>query len=181
MFRVLLALSIVLAPMMAVEAQARGVKKKLTAAEKKDYRVVVFGADWCGPCLRMKPHFKTNRVKAALKSYKKNEVGTPATNKYHGQHYFYIDSDVDRREPDSWQLKYKVISIPTVLILDKNNKVVRRGVGYMSEAQLYNFLSDASVTTVNGEVAEETFTFGAVTILKWVVILLARGLLFFLQ
>lgn len=160
--------------------KVRNVRKTVIAdKDKSKYRVVKFEADWCAPCIRMRPHFKSAAVKKALSLYAKNTVGTPATNPYYGDHKFVIDADRDR----DWVIKYKVVALPTILILDSQNRVVKRGTGYMSEAQLLDFLGPLSVETdaVTGEVKEVTISFGVVTLIKWAVILFARGLLYLLD
>lgn len=131
-------------------------------AAKSDYYIVKFGASWCAPCRQMDAEVWPNpRVKDQIKQYKNGKV-------------YYIDVDKDQE----WVLKYQVTGVPTILILDGDHKVVRRVMGYLNVEQLVVFLDKDPATA--GKIADETFVLGGVTILRWVIILLARGALFIL-
>jgi thioredoxin-like negative regulator of GroEL len=95
------------------------------AKNSGDPMVVVFGADWCSPCRRMK-----------------SEVWNPLfeTRKLDGFLVAYVDID---KEPEIYRkLVGQKVSVPTVLVYRKaeGGWQVKREKGYQSQAQLLEFL-----------------------------------------
>lgn len=130
-------------------------------AGKADRYVVYFKAEWCQPCKKMEESWNDESVVKLIK-------------KYRGKVVWEIDIDKYPNEA----VKYRIFSVPTVLILDKEGKVLRRAVGYMNAQQLHHFLSadfNKRVTKVVGE--EEVFTFPLASIAKNIIYLFAKILL----
>jgi thioredoxin-related protein len=127
---------------------------------KSDYSVIVFSATWCGPCQRMKRNvWPKDRIKAQLQ-------------KYNGRKAWFQDSE---RDKDKFR-KYGVSVVPTIIIVDSKGKAVKRATGYMSVSELEKWLSDGKIAA-DGTVTETSY--GAVQIIKWMIINIAR-LLFIL-
>lgn len=89
-----------------------------------EYYVYNFTADWCGYCQQMKPAWVSPDVKAKLK-------------KFHGKDKY--DFDWDDENLHKYYDYYGVTSIPTVIIVDQNGKVIKRK-QYMSRHELLKFL-----------------------------------------
>ena len=83
---------------------------------------------WCGPCRVLAPIFhKTSQMK-----------------EFEGIDFYELDIDDD----DNAELvqQYQIRNVPTVLVVDENNEIVRRIVGAVPENQFISMLKDA----VNG-------------------------------
>ncbi len=85
-------------------------------------RVLKFSASWCAPC-RM--------LAESMKEWNLN-----------GVHVEEIDIDHNR---DS-AIEYGVRGVPTVIVLDDNNNVLRRRSGLMSEAQFKELVNGTFLT-----------------------------------
>ncbi len=99
--------------------------------------LVVFGADWCGPCEQMKAHvFSDKQVADTI------EAG-------------FVPLRVDLTENggpnDSLARRYGVSGIPALYVLDAEGTPVSRSVGYLSKADLLAWLdrADARHTDLN--------------------------------
>ena len=141
-------------------------------AGQKDYYVMKFGATWCGPCQAMeRDSWSKKSVKDEIKLFKNGKL-------------YSFDSDT-AKDRDTF-VRYAVSSVPTILIVDKDGRVVKRAVGYLNERQLYDFLHTnvgQKVQRFNSPYAihnEDVYVFPAAITLKWVIISLAKLLLFFL-
>lgn len=88
--------------------------------------ILVFHAEWCGPCNQMKEHsWPTDGVCQQIKYYASKKIYRINADKY----------------PD-WVEKYHVNSLPTIIIIDaKTFKETSRNVGFMTAEQLERFLS----------------------------------------
>ncbi|PIR43186.1 thiol reductase thioredoxin [candidate division WWE3 bacterium CG10_big_fil_rev_8_21_14_0_10_32_10] len=82
-------------------------------------KLIDFYADWCGPCIAMKP-----TVEKVLVDYK-GKVDFSEIN---------VDSNQSEAQ------KYGIMSIPTFVILDENDKEIDRKMGAMAETQFKNWL-----------------------------------------
>ena len=82
-------------------------------------KVLDFYADWCGPCQMLKPVIE--EVKA-----EHSEVEFVPVN---------IDEEQEVAE------KYEVMSIPTLVFLDKEDKIVETIVGMCSKAEIEGILT----------------------------------------
>ena len=123
-------------------------------AAKSQYTILEFGAKWCDSCKKMKSSWRDSRVKNELK-------------KYHRSGYIDID------KYPNLAVQFGVDSIPTVLIVDSNGRVLKRAIGYMSADQLYQFLNNEVRAGTNGQ--EEVFVFpGALVIARYLVIIIAK-------
>lgn len=136
------------------------------AEDKGEYRIVKFGATWCGPCHVMDKVWADKDVVKATKNYKGKD----------GKHTWYVDHDKHR----NLILHYKVDALPTVIIINSKGKSVRRAKGIMNKQQLLNFLNNEIVETSSGNQQEEVLVYEGLTILRWVVIALAKLSLFIL-
>lgn len=96
------------------------VEKKDVAKKEADIPTVLdFSASWCPPCRAFAPIFK--------------EV----SNEYKGKANF---KTIDVDENQALAAKYGVRSIPTVIILDKDQKVLDTNVGFMDKHAFKSFL-----------------------------------------
>lgn len=161
--------------LMATPVVAQQPKMEVKELDKSKLSVVFHGATWCDYCNKMRPHFDNEKVVKALESYKVNKVGTKETNPLYGKHWFYIDVD---RDPE-WSVKYKIIEIPVILILDSENRIVKRYSGYVDAGQVAKILEQKMEVSYNenGQPVEEVSVLGVVMVVKWVVIIIARILL----
>lgn len=87
--------------------------------------IVVFGAEWCSPCKRMKqevwePLFQTRKLEPFLVAY----------------------VDIDKQREIYHKLVGQKVSVPTVLVFRKSGDgwQVKRKKGYQSQAQILEFL-----------------------------------------
>jgi len=99
----------------------------LAEARSANKRVLVdFSADWCPPCQVMKhdvwPHPKVASVIGA------------------GFIPVLVDADRDTVLAD----RYQVSSIPTILLLDADGRVVKRNNGFLPRSGMLRFLTDAA-------------------------------------
>lgn len=91
-------------------------------------RIIKMGAVWCGPCRVLSPIFhKASNMK-----------------EFEGIDFY--DLDIDDEENAELVEKYQIRNVPTVLVVDENNEIVRRIVGAVPENQFISMLKDA----VNG-------------------------------
>jgi thiol:disulfide interchange protein len=99
----------------------------LAEARSANKRVIVdFSADWCPPCQTMKhdvwPH---PQVTSAISA---------------GYIPVLVDADRDTLLAD----RYQVASIPTILLLDTDGRVVRRNNGFLPRSGMLRFLTEAA-------------------------------------
>jgi thioredoxin 1 len=83
-------------------------------------KVIKFSAEWCGPCKRFVPTW--DKVSIALQDVVEMEA-----------------KDVDEHPVDAQ--KYKVVSVPLVIIVDDEGNEVARRSGVMSEKDLTTWIS----------------------------------------
>jgi len=83
-------------------------------------QLIDFYADWCGPCIAMKPVFKE------VEEQFKGKVAFKKVN---------VDSDPSEAQ------KYGIMSIPTFVIV-KDEKEVDRRMGAMPKDQLVSFIQN---------------------------------------
>lgn len=155
-----------LTKMLMVAIAAISIQSTAQAVDKSDLYVVKFTANWCGPCQQMNRYvWPDQKVQKELRKYRNGKV-------------YSINVDTDK----DWVRKYRVTAIPTVIIMDKDGVALKRAVGYMSAEQLANFLDDgvADYSVTRGPPQEQVITYGAATILRWVIVWLARFALFML-
>lgn len=123
-YKILLTLSILFTtqPLLAKSNQV----KQLTASntlstliKSKKPVVIKFYAPWCKPCRNMTPKYKK------------------AAQKFAGKVMF-AELNIDQHK--SVASKYRVRSIPT-LILFKNNKIIKRSTGSLSQKGIENFVT----------------------------------------
>ena len=82
-------------------------------------KVYDFWAPWCGPCKVMKPIIEEFRDKMGFELVEIN-----------------VDED-----DDDISSKYKVINIPTIIIVDENEKEVARHIGSIPKTTFEEFLT----------------------------------------
>ena len=89
----------------------------------KEQHVLIFSAQWCGPCRMMKAHvWNDEGVKNSLKNY--------ASHKF---------IDIDESAGQQFAHLYGVQAVPTILIVDKKGKPVK-ATGTMNIQQTVGFL-----------------------------------------
>lgn len=87
---------------------------------KKMKTLLVFGAPWCSACTAMHKSMKDPKAVEALKEYNIIEV----------------NSDKNKELTQ----KYSVDALPTLVIVNSADKVVKKKVGVQSPAELQNWL-----------------------------------------
>lgn len=89
-------------------------------------KIIKISALWCGPCKAFTPIF--DKV-SQLEKYKD---------------ITFTKIDTDETDEDSSKIieKFDIRSIPTVLFLDENDKLLKKTVGLISEQNLINIIDD---------------------------------------
>lgn len=82
--------------------------------------LLIFTAAWCGPCQTLHNDLKQDPSLAA------------------GYEWGFVDIDQEKE----LAREYNVKSVPTLVVLDKDNKEVKRQVGYKGPEQLKKWLHD---------------------------------------
>ncbi len=101
----------------AALAEARGSNKRV---------LVDFSADWCPPCVAMKHDvWPDPQVARAVDAE-------------------YVPLLVDADRDTALAARYQVSSIPTVLLLDADGRVVKRNDGFLPRSGMLRFLSEAA-------------------------------------
>lgn len=80
-------------------------------------RVLKFAASWCGPCKALTEIIKNAGDKVSVSI-----------------------EEIDIDSASDVAMEYGVRSVPTMIVLDDNNTVLRRKVGIVGETELLNFL-----------------------------------------
>lgn len=86
--------------------------------------IIKFSAEWCGPCKTLAPIF--HKV-SQLEEY--NDVQ-------------FKEVDIDEEENADLVTKCQIRNIPTIIVLDENEQIVKRLVGSMTEQQLTTALKE---------------------------------------
>lgn len=86
------------------------------------FRVIKFGAEWCGPCKSMIPIF--NKIEEDYKNNQNIEF----------VHYD-IEEDVDETS------QFKIMSVPTFVVVNEKNEVLGKVTGSMPETKLREFIN----------------------------------------
>lgn len=124
---------------------------------KSDHYLVVFYADWCGPCQNMKRSVWPNsQIQELVKDYKNGKI-------------YWVNVDKEKE----YVRKYKIRGIPTVMVIDSSGKPLKRATGYMTVQQVKEFLSAQLIDTGH----EQVISYGAITLIKWAIIEFAKLLL----
>ena len=82
-------------------------------------KLIKFQAEWCMPCQKQKQEFKTNPIE-------NTEL---------------VEVDVDN-DVDDLCSKYKVMSIPTLILLDDNDNLIKKWVGFTSSETINDFIKN---------------------------------------
>jgi len=120
----IIALSIILTANLA-QAQINfktSYKEAQTFAKNTGKKLILmdFTATWCGPCKQMEK-----------KVFTKPEVFNLINSKFSA-----VKMDVDTPEGKELSTKYSVDSVPTMIIMDTNGKVIKRIEGFHTEKEL---------------------------------------------
>lgn len=83
--------------------------------------IIKFSASWCGPCKQLKPVFDD-----VVKDISDIKV-----------------VDIDVEEHPEIASKYKIRSVPTIVITDDNDEVLAMKTGFMTEEQLTKFIEES--------------------------------------
>jgi HEAT repeat protein/thioredoxin-like negative regulator of GroEL len=102
------------------------------AAQDQSLVLLVFSAEWCGPCKELK--------KKTLSSKEFNEQGGAL---------HIADVDVDAEQ--EMAREYAVTAVPTLVLLTADNKVVGRRTGFMQTAELLLWLREARERVKEGK------------------------------
>lgn len=99
--------------------------------KRNDYYVYYFTAlSWCGPCIQMHAEVWPNpEVKKQLSYFKTGEL------KVFPEERVKTDQDVRK-----FYERFKVTSLPTIIIVDGNGKEIKRTSGYKTVDQVKKFL-----------------------------------------
>jgi len=108
---------------------ASSYQEALTLAEKHNMHVVVvFGADWCGWCKKLKNETLTDeKVKAVMKNFV----------------YVYVDVDNDK----SVSRKFGVSGIPAYVITNSKEATLKKGAGYKKAGEFISWLDETQKST----------------------------------
>ena len=100
-------------------------EEEVQHTNKSTKSVIYFTSDYCIPCIKMK--------KIVWPNSKVQET----INSYHNSPWMLNGSEPD--DADQFY-KYKIEYVPTTIIIDHNQKEVKRHVGYMRVDELLEFL-----------------------------------------
>lgn len=105
--------------------------------------VYVFGADWCGYCVKMDREVWSNQeVKSAL-------VG------YYGSQTWHFDSDNKSETEQKYFRYYNVTALPTTIIVREDGTLVKKHVGYMDKKATLKFLGAKNDNKENSSIHKE--------------------------
>lgn len=100
-------------------------QSSISEANVNRAHVIKFTSNMCGECKRVEP--VVNRVMT----------------KYQDKvQYIVIPVQVENKYNQEMISKYKVTLVPTIILVDKNQKVVNRIEGYVDEATLDNYVGN---------------------------------------
>ncbi len=96
----------------------------LSISEKKPLLIFFTGSDWCGPCKMLVTDFFESEkfVKIADKKFVLYEADYPRNRN--------LVTPTQKFDNDNLKNKYRVSSFPTVIIVDKNGKLLGKMKGY---------------------------------------------------
>jgi thioredoxin-related protein len=134
----LIPIVVVVALMSAKTGEDKGIKfhedpawaevSKMAGKEKKLIFMDIY-ATWCGPCKMLK-----------RSTFPDKELG-----EYFNKNFINVSIDGEKGEGPELARKYNIPGYPTLLILDKDGKVVAQTAGYMKAEQLLQFGKDANL------------------------------------
>ena len=87
-------------------------------------KVIKAGANWCGPCRVYSPIF--HKV-SEMPEFEEIE---------------FESADIDEEENEEMVEKYKMMSVPTTLVLDENGRLLHKEHGIMMEGTLVSLLNN---------------------------------------
>ena len=74
-----------------------------------------FGATWCAPCKVLKPIFEKVSQMEEFKDIQ------------------FIEYDIEEEDSEDLVIKYGIRSVPTVVLLDENDNVLKKSIGSIQE------------------------------------------------
>lgn len=74
-----------------------------------------FGATWCAPCKALKPIFEKVSQMEEFKGIQ------------------FIEYDIEEEDSEDLVIKYGIRSVPTVVLLDENDNVLKKSIGSIQE------------------------------------------------
>ena len=104
--------------------------KEVLALAKTSHKKIFVDASavWCGPCRQLeKITFKDADAAA-----------------YYNENFINFRIDVEKGEGTDLAIKWKIESLPALLILDENGKIIAEHVGYVDGKGLVEFAKEAS-------------------------------------
>lgn len=81
---------------------------------------------WCGPCKQL------DKV-----TFKQEDVGT-----FFNENFINVKSNLEKGDGPNVQKRYNIRSVPTLLFLDENGKVLKKLVGFQNRSQLLKAAKD---------------------------------------
>jgi thioredoxin 1 len=85
-------------------------------------KLLKFWSEWCNPCKQQTKEFEENPVAVEVKS---------------------IDVDEDT---EGLTDQYKIMSVPTILLVDNEGTVIKRWVGFTPSSTINQFIEDEQKT-----------------------------------
>lgn len=102
-------------------------KSNVSVAEAKCPKLIKFSSDMCSECKRVEP-----------------VVNNVMTKYQDSVQYIAIPVQVRNKYNIDMMKKYNITLVPTIVILDKNNKIVHRIEGYVAPETLDSYLRNIS-------------------------------------
>lgn len=104
--------------------------KEIIALAKTSHKKIFVdvSAVWCGPCRQLEKITFKNAKAAA----------------YYNKNFINFRIDVEKGEGTDLAQKWKIESLPALLILDENGKIIAHHVGYVDGEGLIEFAKEAS-------------------------------------
>lgn len=100
------------------------------ASKNKQNVFLFFGASWCAACKKMKSDVLADaKVQEELKKYVFYEVNT----------------DAERTVAD----KFKLVSIPSCLVVDPSERLIKSQTGYMKVPEFLKWLKDSKTSMIS--------------------------------
>lgn len=124
---IVILLLIFIIPLFSYFMLSQNNKGNISIAEANCPKLIKFTSDMCSECKRVEPV-----VNSVMTKYQDNIQ------------YIVIPVQVRNKYNVDMMKKYNITLVPTIVILDKNNKVVHRIEGYVAPNTLDNYLRNIS-------------------------------------
>lgn len=122
---IIILLLVFILPLFAYFTLSKANKGNISVAETGSPQLIKFTSDMCGECKRVEP--VVNKVMIKYQD---------------SVQYVVIPVQVRNKYNVDMMTKYNITLVPTIILLDKNRKVVHRIEGYVAPDTLDNYLRD---------------------------------------